>query len=187
MSQHGRNREKKETKNKTKPVNIWEWVKESSLWTGPGCSLDIGCCHHFSISQVQCEHTAKQINLNAFPNNIFSLLAADTWTRGCLDWKKKGSAEALLDLQTFLTSGVSSLTLSCLSKTNAHLKQHPSVLVEQWQIAFLLQSKHLDLFSTPPLLFMVNSLNNSWAMGFYKLINCLFGATAMPHIQPSAS
>lgn len=146
--------EKKRNKKQNKPVNIWEWVKESSLWTGPGCSLDIGCCHHFSISQVQREHTAKQINLNAFPNNIFSLLAADTWTRGCLGWKKKGSAEALLDLQTFLTSGVSSLTLSCLSKTNAHLKQHPSVLVENNDRLPFCYNQSIWIFSLLPLFYL---------------------------------
>lgn len=43
---------------------------------------------------------------------------------------KKATAEALLDLQTFVTNGVSSLTLSCLTKTNPHSEQHPSVLVE---------------------------------------------------------
>lgn len=43
---------------------------------------------------------------------------------------KKATAEAFRDLQTFVTNGMSSLTLSCLSKTNPHSKQHPSVLVE---------------------------------------------------------
>jgi len=47
-----------------------------------------------------------------------------------LSWLKKATAEAFLDLQTFVTNGVSSLTLSCLRKTSLHSKQHPSVLVE---------------------------------------------------------
>lgn len=52
------------------------------------------------------------------------------YTNKGLSWLKKATAEALPDLRTFVTNGVSSLTLSCLTKTNPHSKQHPSVLVE---------------------------------------------------------
>lgn len=105
-----------------------------------------------------------------------------------LSWLKKATAEASLDLQTFVTSGVSSLTLSCLTKTSPHLKQHPSVLVENNDRLPFCSTQSIWILSLlPPLLFMVNSLNNSWAMGIYKLINCLLGATMMPHTQPSAS
>lgn len=147
---------------------------------------------NFPIFQLQHKDTAKQTNLKAPPTpptpyNLSPFIGS-WYMNKRLSRLKKATAEALPDLRTFVTNGVSSLTLSCLTKTSPHLKQHPSVLVgEQWQIAFPQHSKHLDPFSTPPLLFMVNSLNNSWAMGIYKLINCLLGATAMPHTPPSAS
>lgn len=154
---------------------------------------------NFPIFQLQHKDTAKQTNLEATPHPLprplhppppdnLSPFIGSWYMNKRLSRLKKATAEALPDLRTFVTNGVSSLTLSCLTKTSPHLKQHPSVLVgEQWQIAFPQHSKHLDPFSTPPLLFMVNSLNNSWAMGIYKLINCLLGATVMPHTPPSAS
>lgn len=68
--------------------------------------------------------------------------------------KKKGTSEALLDLQTFLTNGVSSLTLSCLSKTNAHLKQHPSVLVENNDRLPFCYNQSIWIFSQLPLFYL---------------------------------
>lgn len=108
------------------------------------------------------------------PRNIFPPLAVDAWTKGCLGWKK-ATAEAVLDLQTFVTSGVSSLTLSCLSKTNPLSKQHPSVLAQNNDRLPFCGTQSIWILSTPTLLFMLNSLNNSWAIGDYKLINCLLG------------
>lgn len=92
-----------------------------------------------------------------------------------LSWLKKATAEVVLDFQTFVTSGVSSLTLSCLSKTNPLSKQHPSVLAENNDRLPFCGTQSIWILSTPTLLFMLNSLNNSWAIGDYKLINCLLG------------
>lgn len=71
--------------------------------------------------------------------------------------KKRGggaTAEALLDLQTFVTDGVSSLTLSCLTKTSPRLKRHPSVLVGNNDRLPLGGSQSIWILSLLPLLYL---------------------------------
>lgn len=123
---------------------------------------------HFSTSVGPQQN---KTNLNACLNN-FPLLVADMWTRGCLGWEK-ATAKALLDLQTFVTNGVSSLTLSCLTKSNLHSEQHPSVLVENNDRLPFCCTQSIWIPSLLPFfLFMVNSPNNSWAMEI--LVNQFF-------------
>lgn len=101
--------------------------------------------------------SAKQTDLKACPDDSSALLAADTWTRGCLGWEKKekkATAEALLDLQTFVTDGVSSLTLSCLTKTSPRLKRHPSVLVVNNDRLPFDGTQSIWIFSLLPLLYL---------------------------------
>lgn len=138
---------------------------------------------HFSTSAWT---HSKTNNPESLPQQL--LLFIGSWyMKKRLSWLKKATAEASLDLQTFVTSGVSSLTLSCLTKTSPYLKQHPSVLDENNDRLPFCSTQSIWILSLlHPLLFMVNSLNNSWAMGIYKLINCLLGATKMPRTQPSA-
>lgn len=97
--------------------------------------------------------TSKQTNFESLPRQL--LLFIGSWYMNKrLSWLKKATAEALLNLRTFVTNGVSSLTLSCLTKTNPHSKQHPSVLDENNDgLLFRLHSKHLDLPRPPSLFF----------------------------------
>lgn len=72
--------------------------------------------------------------------------------------KKKATAEALLDLQTFVTDGVSSLTLSCLTKTSPRLKRHPSVLVGNNDRLPFGGTQSIWILSLLPLLYLLSTV-----------------------------
>lgn len=105
---------------------------------------------HFSTSAQTHSKTNKPESL---PRQLLPFIGS-WYMNKRLSWLKKATAEALLDLQTFVTNGVSSLTLSCLTKTNPHLKQHPSVLVENNDRLPFCSTQSIWILSLLPLFYL---------------------------------
>lgn len=105
---------------------------------------------HFSTSAWTHSKTNKPESL---PQQLLPFIGS-WYMKKRLSWLKKATAEALLDLQTFVTNGVSSLTLSCLTKTSLHLKQHPSVLVENNDRLPFCSTQSIWILSLLPLFYL---------------------------------